>query len=217
MNQFIKRRKDQIVIAIPSKGRLKEHVLNFLNAKGLPVAPPEGRQLQTCLKNDPNALVVFIHPRDIALMLHEEIIDVGFTGLDLIEETKVKIRPVIRLNCGKVKMSLLIPNESSSYHPFHLLHKSVATPFPNLARAYFDRLKVEVNIRPIQGASEGMPYLGIVDGIVDVVETGSSAIENGLKIIANDLFDSECVASVNKPETKSNYPLVNQFLRKIYI
>jgi ATP phosphoribosyltransferase len=214
--RFIKRKKDQIVIAIPSKGRLKEKVLSFLEDKGLIVVPPSGRQLQSILENAPEHLVVFMHPKDIALMIHEGIIDIGFTGLDLIADTNVKIRPVVRLNSAKVKLALLVPEDSLSYHPFHLLHKSIATPFPNLAKAYFQRLKVDVTIRAIQGASEGLPYLGVVDAIIDIVETGASAAQNGLKIIADDIFDSECVAAVNKPELQSNYQLVNTFLRKIY-
>lgn len=217
MIQFIERKPDQIVIAVPSKGRLKEQVLSYLRGKGLPVKPPPDRQLQSHIEDHPSHLVVFLHPRDIALMLHEGVIDVGFTGLDLLAETKVQVRPIIRMNCGKVKLALLLPKDNPGYHPFHLLHKSVATPYPNLAKAYFDRLKVEVTIRPIQGSSEGMPYLGIVDAVVDVVESGSSARENGLKVIADDLFDSECVVAVNKPELQTNYRLINNFLRKIYI
>lgn len=217
MNQFIERKKDQVVIAIPSKGRIKEQILTFLSAKGCAVRPPEGKQLQSCLENDPSHLVVFMHPKDIALMLQDGAIDIGFTGLDLIVETNAQVKPIIRLNCGKVKLSLMVPKTSSCYHPFHLLHKAIATPFPNLAKAYFQKLKVEATIRQIQGASEGMPYLGVVDAIVDVVESGSSASENGLKIIADDLFDSECVAAVKKPEFQSNYTLINKFLRKVYV
>lgn len=212
----IEKKKDQIVIAIPSKGRLKEHVLNFLNAKGCPVRLPTGRQLQSTFENNPSHLVVFMHARDIAIMLGKGVIDVGFTGLDLIMDTQVNVKPLVRLGLGKVKLCLLVPDNDNSYHPFHLLHKSIATPFPNITRAYFDRLKVEVNINPIQGASEGIPYLGIADAIVDVVETGASIAENGLKIIANDIFDSECIAAVNKPETQINYKIINDFLRKIY-
>jgi ATP phosphoribosyltransferase len=215
--QFIKRKKDQIVIAVPSKGRLKEKVLAFLKDKGVIIVPPEGRQLQSVVENSLDHLVVFMHPKDIALMIHEGIIDVGFTGLDLIADTNVQIRPVVRLNSAKVKLALLVPQDSPSYHPFHLLNKSIATPFPNLAKAYFQKLKVDVTIRAIQGASEGLPYLGVVDAIIDIIETGVSAEQNGLKIIADDIFDSECVAAVNKPELQSNYQLVNNFLRKIYI
>jgi ATP phosphoribosyltransferase len=157
-----------------------------------------------------------MHARDIATLLGKGVIDVGFTGLDLIVDTQVVVRPVVRLDMGKVKVALLVPNTDPSYHPFHLLHKTIATPFPNLAKAYFDHLKIDVKIHPIQGASEGIPYLGIADAIVDVVETGESAAGNGLKIIADDIFVSECIGAVNKPEIQVNYQIINNFLRKIY-
>lgn len=216
MIHFNAKRKDQIVIGIPSKGRIKELVLAFLQEKGCIVEPPKGRQLQSTLKGDPSCHVVFLHARDVAVMLHEKIIDVGFTGLDLIADTNANVRPVVRLNCGKVKMALMVPSTSPHYHPFHLLHKSVATPYPNLTKAYFERLKVETNVRAIQGASEGIPYLGIVEATVDVIESGASAAENGLKIIVDDIFDSECIAAVNQPELQPNYSLINKFLRKLY-
>ena len=212
----IQRQSDQIVIGMPSKGRLKEHVLAFLASKGLGVKPPVGRELQSQINTLPNHKVVFLHPKDIPLLIEKNVIDVGFSGLDLMKETKANIRPVVRLNLGHVKMAIMVPNDSEWYHPFHLLDRKVATPFPQIAQEYFDRLKMRVDITAIGGASEGMPYLGIVDAIVDVVETGTSAEENNLKVIANDLFDSECICAVNKPEFQSNYQLVNSFLRRIY-
>lgn len=214
--QRLKRSADQVLIAVPSKGRLKEHVFAFLRAKGYPIKPPDGRQLQSQLERRPDHKVVFLHPKDIAYMLEAGVVDVGFTGLDMIAETKVGIRPVIKLGAGSVKMSILVPSDSSWYHPFHLLDKTVATPFPHIARDYFARLKIRVKIRPVLGASEGMPYLGVVDGVVDVVETGGSARENELKSIADDLFDSECVCAVHKPEFHANYPMVNDLLRGLY-
>ena len=207
---------DKITIAIPSKGRLKEHVLNYLKAKNYSVIPEGPRSLQGIFEGRNNHRIVFMHPRDIATMLEENIVDVGFTGLDLIADTRAKIRPVIRLDKGHVKMAVLVPEYSEMYHPFHLLHKTVATPFPRITKDFFDQLKVEVNVRGIQGASEGMPYLGVVDAIVDVIESGTTAKENNLKVIFDDLFDSECVAAVHKPELRSNFRLVNQFLRDMY-
>jgi ATP phosphoribosyltransferase len=207
---------NQARIAIPSKGRLKEKVLAFLSSKGYPVKKPSGRVLQTIIEGKEHLQVVYLHAKDIVKMLDEGIVDIGFTGLDLISETNVSIRPVVKLGECKVKLCLLVPESMPYYHPFHLLDKTIATPFPNIAQDYFNKLKIRVNIRPILGASEGMPNLGIADGIVDVVETGSSAKENSLKIIADDLFDSECVCAVKKPEFQPNYSIINAFLRDIY-
>jgi len=214
--EHIYRRKDQIMIGIPSKGRLRIHVLEYLADHGMVVQLGTERQLQAEIEGNPHYKVIFAHPKDIPLFLEKKVLDVGFTGMDLIHETQAQVKPIVRTGRGYVKMSLMVPKTQNLYHPFHLLDKTIGTPFPNIARAYFERLQVRVNIHPVQGASEGMPYLGMVDAIVDVVESGESAQENGLKIIANDIFDSECVVIVKGPELQENYRLINEFLRKIY-
>jgi len=150
-------------------------------------------------------------------MVERGAIDAGFSGLDLIHDTRSKVRPLIRIRRGYVRMALTVPIDSAVSHPFHLMDKVVGTSFPNIAQEYFERLKVRVVIQEIRGASEGMPYLGVVDAIMDVVETGKSLTANRLKIIDDNIFFSECVLMVGKPEFQKNYLLLNQFLRKIYV
>ena len=214
--EFYQRKKGQIIIGVPSKGRLKEHVTNFLNEKGYKLPDDLGRVLQTILNDDEQFKVVFAHPKDIPVLVDKGSIDIGFTGLDLIYETRVNVRPLIRLGLGKVKMALAVPVKKDITHPFHLMHKTVGTSFPNITKEYFDSLKVDVNIEPIRGASEGMPYLGVVDAIVDVVETGKSLVANQLEIIDDEIFDSECVLIVSKPEFQMNHELVHNFVRDLY-
>ncbi|MCB1135667.1 MAG: ATP phosphoribosyltransferase [Chlamydiia bacterium] len=213
--EYITRSAEQIILGIPSKGRLKSIVIDYLASHGYPVRTKE-RQLQGEVEDQPQYKVVFAHPKDIPIFLDKGVLDVGFTGLDMIHETQSKVRPVIKTGGGYVKMSIMVPETKPHYHPFHLLDQTIGTPFPNITRAYFDQLKVRVNVQPILGASEGMPYLGLVDAIVDVVETGTSARENGLKVVANDLFDSECVVAVKTPEIQENHRIINDFLRSLY-
>jgi ATP phosphoribosyltransferase len=57
----------------------------------------------------------------------------------------------------------------------------VGAKFVRLAREYFDRQGVpDVHVIEIQGAVEVMVLLGMVDGIVEIVETGNSLVENDL-------------------------------------
>lgn len=215
--EFIKKKADQIVVGVPSKGRIQHHVCHFLESKGLNVGfEGLGRKLQTLINEDEKFKVVLMHPKDIPLFLEKDVLDIGFTGLDLLHERQVRIRPLIKLGVGKVKMSLSVPKTSDISHPFHLRHKRVGTSFPNIAHNYFEKLKVPVQIETIQGASEGLPFLGIVDAIMDVVETGMSVKENNLHVIDDEIFDSECICVVNKPEFNVNYRLVNEFLRRVY-
>jgi ATP phosphoribosyltransferase len=64
--------------------------------------------------------------------------------------------------------------------------KVVGSSFPNLARRHFDSEGVkDVHVLEIQGAVEVMVLLGIVDAIVEVVETGSSLLQNDLVELFN--------------------------------
>lgn len=61
--------------------------------------------------------------------------------------------------------------------------KTVASKYPNVARAYFGRKGLDVRIIKIEGSVELAPLLGLADGIVDIVETGSTLRENGLEVV----------------------------------
>lgn len=61
--------------------------------------------------------------------------------------------------------------------------KTVASKYPNVSRAYFGRKGMDVRIIKIEGSVELAPLLGLADGIVDIVETGSTLRENGLAVV----------------------------------
>jgi len=213
---FIKKTSESVVIGIPSKWRMKDHTYDFLRSKGIDIKETGDRKLQTTLGDD-RFKVCFMHAKDIAIMLENGLIDVWFTGLDIIYETRVKsVRPVIKTGLGKVKLCIAVPNNSSIDHPFKLMDKKIATSFWNITKEYFGSLWVNVDVHNIFWASEWMPYLWLCDAIVDVVETWNSLVANNMQIIRDDLFLSELVVAVNKPELSKNYKVVNEFLRKIY-
>ncbi len=215
MEQIIRNSTD-IIIGIPSKGHLKSPTIEFLSKFGLEITLKTKRLFRTEITEHPNYKIVLSHPMDIPFLLDQGVIDIGFTGLDIIREKQIKLRPIVKTGYGKVKMCLMTTKIKNFNHPLYLQDKSIATPFPNIAQDYFDKLKIKIKLYPIHGTSEIMPYLGFVDGIIDIVETGASAHENNLNIIADDIFISECVAAVSKPELHSNYFEVNNFLRRIY-
>lgn len=61
--------------------------------------------------------------------------------------------------------------------------KPIASKYPNVARSYFDRKGMDVRIIKIEGSVELAPLIGLADGIVDIVETGSTLKENGLEVV----------------------------------
>jgi ATP phosphoribosyltransferase len=57
----------------------------------------------------------------------------------------------------------------------------VATVFPRITRAFFNRHSVAVEVVPVSGAAEIAPHLGIADVVVDLTSTGSTLKVNGLR------------------------------------
>ena len=58
----------------------------------------------------------------------------------------------------------------------------VATKYPNIAKDYFYNKKHQtVEIIKLNGSIELAPIVGLSEVIVDIVETGSTLRENGLK------------------------------------
>jgi len=65
----------------------------------------------------------------------------------------------------------------------------VATKMVNITKDYFARKAVGVEVIKLYGSIELAPLVGLADAIVDIVETGNTMRENGLKV-AEDIMDS---------------------------
>ena len=61
--------------------------------------------------------------------------------------------------------------------------KTIATKYPNVAREYFAEKGMDIEIIKIEGSVELAPLLELADGIVDIVETGTTLRENGLQVV----------------------------------
>ncbi len=58
--------------------------------------------------------------------------------------------------------------------------RTVASKYPNVAKKYFAEKGMDVSVIKIEGSVELAPILNLTDGIVDIVETGSTLRANGL-------------------------------------
>jgi len=77
-----------------------------------------------------------------------------------------------------------VPVESGIKKPEDLPRGAkVATKYINIAKRFFDKIGVEVEIVRISGAAEVMPSLGAATAIIDVMSTGTTLKLHGLKPI----------------------------------
>jgi len=121
--------------------------------------------------------------------------DLGVVGLDVITEQKLDIINLLDMNLGKCKVTIGIKNEDEL--DWSKPDIKVATKMVNITKNYFAQKAVGVQVIKLYGSIELAPLVGLADAIVDIVETGNTMRENGLKV-AEDIMDSSAHLIANK-------------------
>ena len=83
-----------------------------------------------------------------------------------------------------------------------------------MTREFFARKGMDVDIIKIEGSVELAPLLGLVDGIVDLVETGNTLRENGL-VEVEDVMQVSARLIVNVASMKLKKNEINDLIDKI--
>jgi len=181
-------------LAIPNKGRMVEPTLRLLHDAGL-VFEEHDRSLVALVQNY-ELDILFVRTNDIIEFVGDGVADLGITGLDLMSETGAELPQIRSLGYGRCRLAAAVPNDTLYQTVEDLAGLRVATAHPHTARRYFEGRDVRVEIITISGAVEVAPRLGLAEGIVDLVATGSTLVMNGLRQIG-DVLASEAVLVAN--------------------
>ena len=92
--------------------------------------------------------------------------------------------------------------------------RMIASKYPNVTRAFFDKKGMDVNIIKIEGSVELAPIVGLADAIVDIVETGATLKANGLEVI-EDVAPISARLIVNTASMKLYQKEINEFLERL--
>jgi len=176
-------------IAFPNKGRLSEDALDLFRRAGLPAQFRAERALMAGLGEDFQAL--FVRAQDVPEFVADGAADLGITGSDLVRESGRGVRELLDLGFGKCRLVVAVkddaPAESASDLP---AGTRIATSFPRIAQEFFREAGVPITVVPVSGACEITPHIGVADGIVDLVSTGSTLRVNGLRELATIVHSS---------------------------
>ncbi|MBA4782581.1 MAG: ATP phosphoribosyltransferase [Rhizobiales bacterium] len=192
----------KLVIAIPSKGRLKEQSEEILAAAGFQVTSPFGeRSYRGEIAGRPDIEVAFLSASEIARELARGAVHLGVTGEDLVKEN---IPQFDRLTCqiqplgfGHADVVVAVPESwidvasmedlddvAAGFRVRHGRRLRIATKYWNLTQRFFAGHGIAVyRIVDSLGATEGAPAAGLADAIVDITSTGSTLRANYLKTL----------------------------------
>lgn len=175
-----------IKIAIPNKGQLFEPTVELLTSCGYRLTKTP--KSLTSLDPENNIEFYFLRPVDIPLYVASGILDAGVTGKDFAAEKGVEPTLLVDLHYGRSRLCAAVPKDSPHTTLDDVAGLQIATSFPEITRSYF-RGK-DLRIVTLEGAVEISVQLGIADAIVDVVETGGTLDQAGLRVVGEPLFRS---------------------------
>ncbi|HEX8521427.1 MAG TPA: ATP phosphoribosyltransferase [Tepidisphaeraceae bacterium] len=172
-------------LGLPS-GSMQQSTIDLFGRAGYKVSV-DGRSVFPRVDDEKISAVLF-RAQEISRYVVDGIVDCGLTGHDWIvendnEKDVVEICNLTysRASSNPARWVLAVPDESPIQRPEDLEGKIIATELVNVTRKYFAARKVKVNVEFSWGTTEIKARL--LDGIVDVTETGSSIRANNLRII----------------------------------
>lgn len=184
--------------AVPKKGRLHEKVLELLKGSGINFRREP--RLDVALAVDLPITLVFLPASDIAKYVGEGNVDIGITGLDVVQESEVVVDHVMDLGFGKCRLCVQAPVADKIENVETLAGKRIVTSFPALSKKYFgaldEKMGVTTKINFVSGSVEAACGLGLADAVVDLVETGTTMKAAGLEVVA-EILETQSVLIAN--------------------
>lgn len=189
-------RSPALRLAIPNKGRLKNPTVELLAAAGLSFEATD-RALSVRVRNADLDLL-FVRTEDIPELVDDDVADLGITGVDLLAEFGADLDVLAELGYGRCRLAVAVPHASELDKVEDLGRRRLATAHPAVTGRYFAERGIDVTVVPLRGSVEVSTKLGIADGIVDLVSTGSTLAVNGLREIGT-VLESEAVLVASGP------------------
>ncbi len=195
-----------------TKGRLEKSTVELFEKMGLDVSAFEAKGRKLILPVGDEIEVVLAKAPDVITYVEHGVCDIGVVGKDTITERGGAFYEVLDLGFGKCKFALAAPKDSDFYSGYDV--KRLASKYPQVTRDFFARKGMDVDIIKIEGSVELAPLLGLVDGIVDLVETGNTLRENGL-VEVEDVMQVSARLIVNVASMKLKKNEINALIDKI--
>ena len=221
--------KNLITIGLPSKGRLREGAIQFFKKNNFKLISNGGeRNYFAEFENYPNIKIIYLHAKEIIQRIGDGTLDIGISGLDLLNESatnlKQKIEVKKKLDFGSANVVVAIPNDwidvqtvadleevSFDFRDKKNTRLRVATKYPNLTNNFLVSKGVtQYKLVASLGATETYPFIGSSEIITDITSTGKTLKDNNLRILKDGLIlKSQACLFYSKKKAARLQPFLN--------
>lgn len=194
-----------------SRGRLMEETIENLKKAGFEIPAFFNRGLIFSIqKNSLN--LILAKDFDIPLFVEYGIADLGICGRDVLLEIKPEVYQLENLGFGKCFIALAGPENLTGIEKLENL--KVATKYYNVATEFLKSLGRPFKVIKLNGSVELACVTGLSDLIVDVVKTGKTLKDNGLKVL-RIIHESSAHLICNKVKYRQKYIEIEEFRRRL--
>jgi ATP phosphoribosyltransferase len=174
------------------KGSLEQATVELFRKAGWKIKGSERSYFPAI--DDPEIRCALVRPQEMPRYIAGGTLDAGVTGKDWIEENEVDLHVVADFVYSKASLRptrwvLAVPADSPIQTIEDLNGRRIASEMTHFTTRYFQSRGIDVEVEFSWGATEAKAADGLVDGIVEVTETGSTIKAHGLRIVA-DLLES---------------------------
>ena len=215
--------KNFITIGLPSKGRLKEKAIAFFDKNDLKVLQSKKeRNYFSTIQNRSNVKIIYLHAKEIIQRLGDGTLDIGISGLDLLNESGKNLQEKIsikqKLDFGNANLVVAVPDDWIDVQTIADLEEvafdirskrntrlRVATKYPNLTNSFLISKGVtQYKIISSLGATETYPFIGSSEIITDITSTGKTLADNNLRVLKDGLIlcSTACLFTAKKKAAK---------------
>lgn len=184
----------KLTIAVQKSGRLRAESFKYIELLGLNCDESSRDLLSRCTGSQ--VTVLSVRDDDIPEYVLKNVADLGIVGANILAEKGLKLKKVKKLGFAKCSLQIAIPKDSKISSVNALQGARIATSYPNLLRKFLDEKAVSASIITLAGAVEVAPSLNLADAVCDLVQSGKTLKENGLKPLV-EIFKSEAILISN--------------------
>ena len=194
------------ILALP-KGRVYEDFIPCLQETRFALKDDPNKSRKMLLDTKcPEVKVLVIRGWDVPTYITSGAAHLGIVGKDiLMEKDEEEFVELLDLKLGQCRLSLAgtenILTGSSKL--------KIATKYPKSATKFMNSIGIQAEIIYLNGAQEIAPILGLSDAIIDLVDTGKTLEENGLKEIET-ISEISTRLIANKASLKTKSDLINE-------
>ncbi|MDM8203618.1 ATP phosphoribosyltransferase [Faecalicoccus acidiformans] len=183
-----------------TKGRLEKKTVAMLERMGYGTENLKDKGRALVFEDTKKDIRYFlVKSNDVITYVNHGVADIGVVGKDILMERGNQNYELLDLEFGKCKFCVASLPDQDVFQKVG--HVKIGTKYPQVAREYFLSRGIDVEVIKIDGSVELAPILGLADGIVDIVETGTTLKENGL-VILEEVCEISARVIVNKASFK---------------